>query len=82
MQEVKCKRVLVVDDEEFCISTMKILLGMAGINTQTQVDFCISGSEAYQCVCQASDVGLHYRLIFTDFNMPGMDGMEATKLIR
>lgn len=82
MREAAAKRVLVVDDEEFCISTMKILLKMAGLKTDLQVDFCISGSEAYDCVCKALDAGLSYRLILTDFNMPGMDGMEATKLIR
>lgn len=42
------KRILVVDDEEFCISTMKMMLKMAGVDTSNQVDFCISGQEALE----------------------------------
>ena len=36
-------RILVVDDEEFCISSMKAVLYSLGINTDFQVDFCIHG---------------------------------------
>lgn len=36
-------KVLVVDDEEFCISAMKGMLFKAGLNLEYQVDFCISG---------------------------------------
>jgi CheY-like chemotaxis protein len=39
-------RVMVVDDEEFCIEAMKAMLFRAGIDTEHQVDFCISGKEA------------------------------------
>ena len=40
------KRILVVDDEEFCISSMKAILHSCGINVELQVDFCINGKEA------------------------------------
>lgn len=76
------RRILVVDDEEFCISTLKIMLKMAGIDLTTQVDFCITGEEAVEHVVKASRHGLRYRLILTDFNMPIMDGIEATRKIR
>lgn len=41
---------LVVDDEEFCISAMKGILFKAGLNLQYQVDFCISGLEAVNLI--------------------------------
>lgn len=34
IKTVLANRILVVDDEEFCISAMKILLGLAGIDTE------------------------------------------------
>jgi CheY-like chemotaxis protein len=49
---VKCendfedKRILIVDDEEFCLSTMKALLTLLKINYEKICDFCISGQEA------------------------------------
>ena len=76
------KRIMVVDDEEFCISTMQIILQLAGVDTSMQVDFCISGEEALSCFTKAYANGFKYKLILTDFSMPVMDGIEATKLIR
>ena len=43
-------KVLVVDDEEFCISAMKGMLFKAGLNLEYQVDFCISGLQAYELI--------------------------------
>lgn len=37
---------MVVDDEEFCLTTMKSILFNLGIDTENQVDFCITGLEA------------------------------------
>ena len=71
-----------MDDEEFCISTMKLLLTLTGIKNEAQVDYCINGSEAVDKVEQASSLGLCYRLILTDFSMPVMDGIQATQRIR
>ena len=44
-EQYKKNRIMVVDDEEFCISAMKILLNSFGINNH-QIDFCINGKEA------------------------------------
>ena len=66
------------DDEEFCLSSMKAMLFKAGIDVEHQVDFCITGREA---VDQLKDAYLHsmsYAAVFTDFNMPIMDGIDAT----
>jgi CheY-like chemotaxis protein len=45
-QKFKDSRVMVVDDEEFCIEAMKAMLFKAGVDIEFQVDFCISGQEA------------------------------------
>ena len=39
-------RILVVDDEEFCIARMKSILMGAEIDIDNKVDFCINGKEA------------------------------------
>ena len=75
------KRVLVIDDEEFCITTLQILMKQSGIDTANQVDFVMSGQEALDKVVEASDLGHFYSLILTDFSMPMMDGIEATSKI-
>ena len=71
-----------VDDEEFCISSMKAVLYSLGINTDFQVDFAIHGKEALNQVKRTYENGMRYSLIFTDFSMPVMDGIEATSKIR
>ena len=73
---------MVVDDEEFCIASMRALLGKAGIDTAYQVDYCITGLEALKQLKQSYEAGLSYKLILTDFNMPEMDGIEATLKMR
>jgi CheY-like chemotaxis protein len=44
----KNDRILVVDDEEFCISAMKAVLFSTGIDIEYQVDYCITGKEAIE----------------------------------
>ena len=73
---------MVVDDEEFCIASMKAMLFSAGIQTDYQVDFCITGKEAVERLIACTELGLSYKVIFTDFSMPVMDGIEATKKMR
>ena len=78
----KTNRILVVDDEEFCIASMRVILAKAGIDTEEQVDYCITGTEAVEQVEEAFRSKISYKLIFMDFNMPVMDGIEATLLIQ
>ena len=73
---------MVIDDEEFCIAAMQAMLGLLGIDTAHQVDFCINGKEAIKIVTDSYKKGFKYNMIFTDFQMPIMDGTTATKKIR
>ena len=73
---------MVVDDEEFCISSMRAILFKAGIDVENQVDFCITGHEAISQLEEATLHNMSYSVIFTDFNMPIMDGIEATLLMQ
>ena len=69
---------MVVDDEEVCISAMKGLIQKTGIIIEYQVDFVISGEEALSTLKKATEMNSSYKIIFTDVNMPQMDGVEAT----
>ena len=42
-EQFKSNRIMLVDDEEFCLSSMKCILFKLGINTDYRVDFCITG---------------------------------------
>ena len=73
---------MVVDDEEFCLTTLKSVLFNFGIDTENRVDFCITGLEALDQLKKAYKEKVCYKLILTDFNMPVMNGIEATKHMR
>ena len=75
-------RILVVDDEEFCLTSMKALLLKFRINIDYQVDYCITGLEAVNLIKEMSQKGIFYKLILTDFCMPVMDGIKSSKKIR
>lgn len=75
-------RILVVDDEEFCLRALQAILRNQDINVDLQVDFCINGTEAIETVKKAYKSCFKYSLILTDFHMPFMSGLESTKQIR
>ena len=81
-KEWKEQRVMVVDDEEFCIAAMRGMLNTLGINAMYHVDFCINGQDAYDRFIEAYKKGFVYSLIFTDFQMPVINGIDCTKKIR
>ncbi|MDR1110325.1 MAG: response regulator [Deltaproteobacteria bacterium] len=66
-------RVLVVDDLETNLIVAEGLMEGYGL----QIDLCRGGREAVEMV-QANE----YDLVFMDHMMPGLDGIEATRLIR
>jgi signal transduction histidine kinase/ActR/RegA family two-component response regulator len=66
-------RILVVEDVEINQELVKILLEAAG----HRVDIVSSGEEAVTAV-----QGSAFDLVLMDIQMPGMDGITATKMIR
>jgi signal transduction histidine kinase/CheY-like chemotaxis protein/HPt (histidine-containing phosphotransfer) domain-containing protein len=66
-------RILLVDD---IVTNLKVATGLLALY-QINVDTAVSGPEAIELV-QRHD----YDLVFMDHMMPGMDGVEATRIIR
>ena len=73
---------MIVDDEEFCITAIKTMISIFGVDTKNHVDFCNNGYEAINLIKRAKELGVQYALILMDFSMPRMDGVEATEKIR
>ena len=73
---------MLIDDEEFCISAMIAILNRLGINCEDQLDTCMSGEEAIKQVETAYNNKMVYKIICTDFSMPGMDGIEVSSRIK
>ena len=76
IEECSCVPVLVVDDNEFNIFSLILILSSHGINC----DQALNGLEAYQKV-KKSFKCCPYKLVFMDINMPVMDGLESTTKI-
>jgi signal transduction histidine kinase/CheY-like chemotaxis protein len=66
-------RVLIVDDN---MTNMKVAQGLL-IPYRMKIDLCDSGEEAVALAKQNE-----YDIIFMDHMMPGMDGVETTRIIR
>ncbi|MBF0590337.1 MAG: response regulator, partial [Magnetococcales bacterium] len=71
-------RVLMVDDNE---SAREIMVQLAHKLT-LQPDMAKSGEEALERVAQADQEGQPYRMVFMDWRMPGMDGIDATRRLK
>lgn len=67
------KTILVVDDNEVNILIAKRFLSKWGFT----IDFASSGEEAIHKITENI-----YDLVFMDIRMPGIDGFDATKIIR
>ena len=65
--------ILIVDDISTNLRVAKELMGPYNMNIHT----CLSGAEALEMVKNNN-----YDIVFMDHMMPGMDGIEATALIR
>jgi CheY-like chemotaxis protein len=68
-------RVLIVDDLEVNLKIAEGIMMPYGM----QIDCVSSGKEAVELIRQAN---VTYNIIFMDYMMPEMDGIEATRIIR
>jgi two-component system sensor histidine kinase/response regulator len=82
INRLKKDRILVVDDEEFCLTSLIKLISKTGFDSINRIDQLINGREALELVQTSFTHGVTFKLILTDFSMPEMDGLESTRLIR
>ena len=72
-------KILVVDD---AASYRKVMIRMLKSRNFTNIDEAFDGADAVAKVQQALDKNQPYNVITMDFQMPNMNGPEATKAIR
>ena len=75
MVDGKAKKIMIIDDDEFCVMLVKGMLESLGQIVDSAEDGK-AGVGLYQKNCKG------YKFILMDFHMPVMDGFEATKQIR
>ncbi len=76
--DLRGRRVLVVDDNEMARNVMDDMLsGMS-----FKVAQATGGKEAIAAVQEATKSGQPYEIVFLDWQMPGMDGIQAAREIR
>ncbi len=71
-------RMLVVDDEPETCSYMEAMLRRFHV----EVMAVQSGEEAVACAVEAKQAGREFHVVFIDWNMPGMNGVETAQAIR
>ncbi|HSV46589.1 MAG TPA: response regulator, partial [Ramlibacter sp.] len=76
--DLRGRRALVVDDNAHSRAVLfNMLEGMTFLVTEVS-----SGASAVEEVRRAAACGLPYDVVYLDWRMPGMDGMEAARRIR
>jgi two-component system sensor histidine kinase/response regulator len=76
--DLRGRRVLIIDDNA---QAREVLSGML-LSMTFHVDEAPSGKEGIELVRQAADGSQPYDIVFVDWQMPGLDGIETGKLIR
>ena len=75
-------RILIVDDDPFNILALESLLKVFNIH----IEKAFNGKDAIHMMEKRNNleehISMHYKLVFMDFNMPVMDGRDATKKLR
>jgi len=76
--DLRGRRVLVVDDNEMARNVLQDML----VNMTFKVSQMDNGKKAVDAVRQAAQSGDPYEIVFLDWRMPGMDGIDAAKAIQ
>ena len=71
------RRLLVIDDNSHARTVLAAMLGNMGFD----VDEAPCGEDAIEMVQQLTDSGEFYDIVFIDWQMPGIDGIETGKRI-
>ena len=71
-------KVLVVDDDQITAEHARTVLDEVGVHT----DVCFDGPTALRMLDLQHAKQEPYNLVLMDWKMPGMDGLEASRLIR
>jgi CheY-like chemotaxis protein/two-component sensor histidine kinase len=71
-------RILIVDDSSEANEYTSHVLGTLGFSC----DVANNGSEAVETAAAAAEAGRPFDIIFMDYMMPGLDGIETAKRIR
>lgn len=74
--------VLVAEDNMINQEIMKRMLALEAGPETMHVDLAVNGEQAVAKVSNAEQQGVPYALVFMDVQMPSMDGLTATTLIR
>src|SRR5262249_49417448 len=77
-EELNGARVLVADDNSSAREVLAELLA----SMPFAVDQVASGAEAVAAVAQHAAAGTPYRIVFMDWKMPGVSGVEAARAIK
>ena len=73
------QKILIVDDMSTMRKIIKNMLGKMGCNNLTEAE---DGAPAWEMIQQAHESGQPYQFIVSDWNMPGMTGLDLLKNIR
>lgn len=75
----KSYKILVAEDNHVNQEVIKRMLTLEGVD---EIDLAADGKDAFDKVKALQEKGEHYELIFMDVQMPRVDGLLATKMIR